>query len=383
MRLKKLIVAGIGLALAASMTACGTDTPPAQTGSSGTDGPVVIDYSKDVGIVLSDASQPRWKMAEAQFLAAMPGAQVKFSNNEIAVEKTNVDSFIAAGVKVIIINSIDGPAAASEVEAAHTAGIPVIAYDRLIMNTANLPYYVTFDSVAVGRAQGKHLADAATTPGSNLYIFAGDVGDNNAFLFFEGAWSQLQPKIADGTFNVVNSPAAVKYKDQATLTREQMNEIMSPLTTLWDPTRAKTLAEAALAGASDAQKGTVYVLAPNDQTSCSMTDAFRADKAVTQIYSTGQDLAKSSVQYILDGKQTMTVFKPDKFLVAQSKSLADSIIKGEKVDASLVVTTYNNGSIDVPSTKAEITVVTKDNIEQVVNESGLYTITNGVVEDKK
>jgi len=345
-----------------------------------------VNYATDVGIVLSDASQPRWVMAQAQFEAAMPGVQIKFSNNDTSVEATNVDSFIAAGVKVLIINSIDGAAAAAETDKAHAAGIKVIAYDRLIMNTANVDYYVTFDSVDVGKAQGQYLADQATASGQkglNLYLFAGDVGDNNAFLFFQGAWSVLQPLIADGTFNVVNSKEATSFANTATLTHDQESQIMQPITTLWDPTKAKTLAEAALASATAAQKGTVYLLAPNDSTSQAMTDAFRLDKDVTTIYSTGQDLAKASVQYILDGKQSMTVFKSDKYLVDECVSLVGTIIAGQPADPSVITTTYNNNAADIPASAATITVVTKDNITQVVNDSGLYTIdANGQVQDK-
>jgi len=394
MRFKKLVAIGFGLVLAASMTACSSSTPttPATTDtgagetSAAPAAPATVNYSTDVGIVLSDASQPRWVMAQAQFQTAMPGVQIKFSNNDTSVEKTNVESFIAAGVKVIIINSIDGAAAAAETDEAHAAGIPVIAYDRLIMNTANVSYYVTFDSVDVGKAQGQYLADQATASGQkglNLYLFAGDVGDNNAFLFFQGAWSVLQPLISDGTFNVVNSPEAISFKDTATLTHDQESQIMQPITTLWDPTKAKTLAEAALAAAPASAKGTVYLLAPNDSTSEAMTDAFRADKAVTTIFSTGQDLAKASVQYILDGKQSMTVFKSDKYLVDECVSLVASIIAGTPADPSVITTTYNNGTADIPASAAQITVVTKDNIVQVVNDSGLYTIdANNQVQDK-
>jgi putative multiple sugar transport system substrate-binding protein len=399
MSIKKFAAAGMGVMLALSMAACSNSTsnpgttPNASDSGSAPASAANADYSKDVGVVLSDASQPRWVMAQSAFQAAMPGVQIKFSNNDTSVEKTNVDSFIAAGVKVLVINSIDGVAAAAEVEDAHSAGIPVIAYDRLIMGTSNLAYYATFDSLAVGKAQGQYLVDqAGSTKGNNLYLFAGDVGDNNAFLFFQGAWSVLQPKIADGTFTVVNSPEAIKYENTATLTHDQEAEIMQPITTLWDPTKAKQLAESALAAASTAQKGTVYMLAPNDQTSCAMTDAFRADAAVKTIYSTGQDLALYSVQYILDGKQSMTVFKSDKTLVAQTKSLVDSILANTTPDPSIVTTTYDNHVIkngaptgpgeDVPSTAAPIVTVTKDNITQVVNDSGLYTITDGVAKDK-
>jgi len=389
MQFKKLAFAGLGFAMAAAMAACSSPTPapttttttaPADTTTT-TSAPAAVDYTKDVGIVLSDASQPRWTMAQAQFQAAMPGAQIKFSNNDTSVEKTNVESFIAAGVKVIIINSIDGAAAAAETDEAAAQGIKVIAYDRLIMNTANVSDYVTFDSVQVGQAQGKYLADQAKANGGKglpLYLFAGDVGDNNAFLFFQGAWSQLQPLIADGTFKVMNSDQATQLASTATLTHDQESTIMQPITTLWDPTKAKTLAEAAAPSAS----GTIFVLAPNDQTSQAITDTFRANSAVTTMYSTGQDLALASVQYILDGKQSMTVFKDDKFLVQQCVSLVGSLVAGTPADPSIITTTYNNGTTDVPSSAAQITVVTKDNVEQVATDSGLYTITNGQVSAK-
>ncbi|MCL1840822.1 MAG: substrate-binding domain-containing protein [Propionibacteriaceae bacterium] len=380
---KQLAVAGVGVALALGMTACSNSNSGTPTNTTSTPG--AVNWAKDVGVVLSDPSQPRWTMAEAQFKAAMPGVQIMFSNNDTSVEKTNVESFIAAGVKVIIYNSIDGAAAAAATDEAAKAGIKVIAYDRLIMNTKNVSDYVTFDSVQVGEAQGKYLADQAKANGGkglNLYLFAGDVGDNNAFLFFEGAWKELQPLIADGTFNVVNAPQATQLKDTATLTRDQESSIMQPITTLWKPDTAKTLAEGALAGATTAQKGTVYVLAPNDQTSQAITDTFRADKAVTTIYSTGQDLALQSVQYIMDGKQSMTVFKDDKYLVQECVSLVGSLVNGTAPDPTIITTSYNNGAADIPASAAQITVVTKDNVQQVATDSGMYTITNGVVSQK-
>jgi len=384
MQFKKLALAGLGFAMAAAMAACSSSTPtatdtsttPADTSTSAA--PAAVDWSKDVGIVLSDATQPRWTMAQKQFQTAMPGVQIKFSNNDTSVEKTNVESFIAAGVKVIIINSIDGAAAAAETDEAAAQGIKVIAYDRLIMNTTNVSAYVTFDSVSVGDAQGKYLADQAKANGGKdlpLYLFAGDVGDNNAFLFFQGAWAELQPLIADGTFKVMNSPEAIAAASNATLTHDQENTIMQPITTLWDPTKAKTLAEAAAPSAS----GTIFVLAPNDQTSQQITDAFRTNSAVTTMYSTGQDLALASVQYILDGKQSMTVFKDDKFLVQECVTLVGNLINGQPLDPSVITTTYDNTAAKVPSSAAQITVVTKDNVQQVATDSGLYTITNGTV----
>ena len=91
----------------------------------------------------------------------------------------------------------------------------MVSYDRLIRDTDAVDYYVTFDSIAVGEAQAQYLVDKATGTGNPLYLYAGAASDNNAFLFFEGAWNVLQPKIADGTFVIKNSSEAVGLQDKA------------------------------------------------------------------------------------------------------------------------------------------------------------------------
>src|SRR5574337_1120469 len=103
-------------------------------------------------------------------------------------------------------------AASIALEKAKAAGVKVISYDRLITNTNAVDYYVTFDSLAVGAQQAQYLVDHATGKGNPLYLYAGALSDSNAFLFFEGAWIILQPKIADGTFVIKNSSQAVSLQ---------------------------------------------------------------------------------------------------------------------------------------------------------------------------
>lgn len=363
-----------------ALAGCGNS---ASTNNSSTNSPSTNSPSTkaNVGIVLPTKAESRWPMAQKQFEQALPGATILYSNGDTATEKTNVESLISKGVKVIIICPQDGTAAAAEVNEANAKGIKVISYDRLIMNTANVDYYATFDSVAVGTAQAQYLVDQAKGTGNHLYLYAGALSDNNAFLFFQGAWSVLQPKIADGTFVIENSSIATSLKDTATLSHDQLAKIIGQITTNWDPATAKTLAQANLAKATADQKGACYVLAPNDDTSRAITDTFRADKAVTQMYSTGQDFTQASAQYILDGKQSMTVWKADKSLVDDCKTIVDAIQNNTK--PSCIVTTYNNSSADVPSTKAPLTIVTKDNAESTISSSGIYTVSNGKVNPVK
>ncbi len=155
---------------------------------------------------------------------------------------------------MLIICPQDGSAAAAAAEVARAAGVKVISYDRLILDTEAVDYYVTFDSLAVGAAQAQYLVDKATGTGNPLYLYAGAATDNNAFLFFQGAWNVLQPKIADGTFVIKNSSEAVALQGKLELTRDEQAKIIGQVTTNWDFNTAKNLAEANLTVAKTADK---------------------------------------------------------------------------------------------------------------------------------
>ena len=326
-----------------------------------------------VGIVLPTKDEPRWVQDEARFKEALTAAgydvQILFSQGDSAKEKANVESLITQGVKVIILCPQDGTAAAAAAEEARAAGVKVISYDRLIRDTDAVDFYVTFDSISVGAAQAQYLVDNATGTGNPLYLYAGAASDNNAFLFFEGAWNVLQPKIADGTFVIKNSSEAVKLQDKAKLTRDEQSAIISQVTTNWDFNTAKTLAEANLTAAPAADKGNVFILAPNDGTARAIADAFAADKDVKSYAVTGQDAEKASVQYIIDGKQSMTVFKDVRTLVDDAITAAVTFLKGGTPTAT---NSYNNGKIDVPANPTVVITVTKDNVQSALIDSGYY-----------
>lgn len=328
-----------------------------------------------VGVVLPTKDEPRWiqdqNRFEAAFKAAGINAQVLFSQGSTATEKTNVESLIASGVKVIVICPQDGAGAAAAAEAAHKAGVKVVSYDRLIMGTDAVDYYVTFDSFAVGAAWGQFLVDkAGKAKKNNLYLYAGAASDNNAFIFFNGAWSVLQPKIADGTFVIKNSSEAVKLQKKATLTRDEEAKIIGQVTTNWNFADAKNKAEANLTAAKKADKGTVFIEAPNDGTARAIADAFAADKAVKKYYITGQDAEIASVQYIIDGKQSMTVLKDVRTLVADAIAAATAYAKGQTPPQT---STYDNGKIKVPAKPSAIVTVTKENVKAAIIDSGYYT----------
>ena len=304
------------------------------------------------------------------FKKAGYNVQILFSQGDSAKEKSNVEALISNGVKAIIICPVDGSAAAAAADEAHAAGIKVISYDRLIRDTASVDYYVTFDSVAVGAAWAQYLVSKATGTGNHLYIYAGAASDNNAFIFFQGAWGVIQPKIADGTFVIENSSEAVALQDKKDLTREEMAKIIGQVTTNWSPSDAKNIAESNLTAATGfARRASCYVLSPNDQTARAIGDAFAADKAVTKYYTTGQDADKASIQYIIDGKQSMTVLKDVRTLVADAINVATPYLQGKVPPQT---NTYNNGKIDVPAKPSAIVSVTKDNVKAAIVDSGYY-----------
>ena len=359
MLLSILIISSFALA------ACGGEATPTETTG---------EETLAVGIVLPTKDEPRWIQDENRFKDALEkenySVEILFSQGDSAKEKQNVETLISKGIKVLIICPHDSTAAAASAEAARAAGVKVISYDRLFTDTEAVDYYVTFDSVSVGKAQGQYLVDHATGTGNPLYLYAGAASDNNAFLFFEGAWSVLQPKIVDGTFVIKNSSEAVALQDKPTLTREEMGRIIGQVTTNWDFNVAKNLAESNLTAATAADKGDVFILAPNDGTARAIADAFAADTDVTSYVITGQDAEIASVQYIIDGKQSMTVLKDVRVLVADAIKAAVIFLEGGTPEAT---TTYNNGVIDVPAKPSEVISVDRTNLIEAIIDSGYYT----------
>ncbi len=351
--MKKLVVLFLGVFAVLTLSACGG--------------------AVDIGIVLPTNDEPRWVQDEERFEALLDetdySVEILFSDGDTAVERSNVESLVAQGIKVLIITAQDGDAAAAAVEHAKAEGVTVIAYDRLITNTDAVDYYVTFDSIAVGEAQAQYLVDNATGTGNPLYLYAGAASDNNAFLFFEGAWNVLQPKIADGTFELINSSEAVNHRSKAALTRDELADIIDQVTTNWDFNEAINKAEAHLTEATADEKGDVFILAPNDGTARSIADTFLDDNDVSSIVITGQDAERASIQYIIDDIQSMTVFKDVRILVEDAMTVAVDVLEANEISTT---GSYDNGSIDVPSIQTDVIVVDRNNVLEVIFDSGYY-----------
>lgn len=329
-----------------------------------------------IGIVLPNKEEEWWLDIEKSFVKLIEengyDADIMFSQGSSSIEKANVDSFLTRGIDVLILCPHDMEAAISAVEMAKDEGVKVISFDRLITGTDALDYYVAFKTVAMGENMGQYLVDRVTLEGGtghNLYIYAGALTDSNSYDYFRGYWKALQPKIADGTFIVRNSDAAMKYKDVADLTDDQLYEIMLPIDTQWNPEKAKTLAEADLTNASAAEKRSSYILAPNDNIARVIADTFIADSAVETFRISGMDGTEASVQYIIDGKQDMTAYGDVDDLCGTALELADALIKGDSPKGN---DTTDNGAKAVESFILTTKTVTRDNIVEEFLDSGKY-----------
>lgn len=369
-----LIIAATVLSACTPALAVSTEQATQLPEESPTSAPSV---SGTVGVVLPTKNEPRWIQDETRFKEAFTKAgydvEILFSDGSSDKEKANVDSLIAKGIKVLIICPQDGTAAAAAADAARVAGVKVISYDRLILNTDAVDYYVTFDSIAVGAAQAQYIVNHATGSGNPLYLYAGAASDNNAFLFFEGSWKVLQPRIADGTFIIKNSSEAVALENKVTLSHDELEKIIGQITTDWDARTTKKLAEANLSVATAADKGDVFILAPNDETARAVADVFTADRDVTSYVVTGQDAEVASIQYIIDGKQSMTILKDVRTLVADAINAAIAYLEG---DTPPQTNTYNNGKVDVPAKPSEVISVDKDNIQTSLIDTGYWPASN-------
>ncbi len=200
---KKLLpFLSVVLVLTFVLSACGTPaTPTAAPAAAEPAAPAAAEPAAPaaesklaVGIVLPTKDEPRWVQDETRFKDALKAAgyevEILFSQGDSSKEASNVEALIAKGIKVLIICPQDGKAAAAAAEKAKAAGVKVIAYDRLITDTDAVDFFATFNSFSVGAAQGQFLVDkAGTGKGLPLYLYAGAASDNNAFVFFNGAWS--------------------------------------------------------------------------------------------------------------------------------------------------------------------------------------------------
>nr|WP_204298247.1 multiple monosaccharide ABC transporter substrate-binding protein [Actinoplanes capillaceus] len=351
------------------MAACGDAEKTADKEAASTDNAGAL-----VGITMPTRSSERWIHDGDNLKSQLEGlgykVDLQYAENDIPTQTQQLDSQITKGAKLLIIASIDGEAITSQLENAAQAGIKVIAYDRLIRKSPNVDYYATFDNFKVGVQQATSLltglkvlnadgSDAGLKGPLNIELFAGSPDDNNATFFFNGAMSVLQPYIDKGTLVVKSG-----QKDFETVA-----------TLRWDPETAQKRMENLLSSTYKGGAKVDGVLSPYDGISIGILSALKSAGYGTaaQAYPivTGQDAELASVKSIIAGEQYSTIYKDTRKLAETTGKMADDILKGKTPETNNN-TDYNNGVKVVPSMLLESVIVTKDNYQKELVDSGYY-----------
>lgn len=337
--MKKLMALGLIAVMAASLfVGCGSK-PAAEAPASSTETKKV-----KIGLSLPTQREERWVRDKEKMeqVANELGAEliVKVADADMEEQITQVESLFTQGIDVLILAPHDASAAATLVEKANKEGVPVISYDRLITNTDKLAAYLSFDNEKVGELQGKFITEQV--PEGNYIVMSGAPTDNNAKLFKEGAMKYIQPLVDAGKIKVVADQPVEN----------------------WVPENALKIVEAALAANNNKVNA---ILAPNDGTAGAAIQALTAQGLAGKVAITGQDSEKSAAKRIMEGTQSMTIFKDTRELGKAAIELAIKLGSGEKIETNGAV---NNGSVDVPSVLLDPQVVIKDNLKSTLVDSG-------------
>ena len=317
-----------------------------------------------VGVAMPTKDLQRWNQdgsnMQAELEAAGYEVDLQYASNDVATQVSQIENMINGGCSVLVIASIDGESLTTVLEGAKSKNIPVIAYDRLIKNTDAISYYATFDNYKVGQTQGQYIVDALDLDNAegpfNMEITGGSPDDNNATFFYNGAIDVLKPYMDAGKivvpsgqidFATVGTPAWATETAQA-----RMENILS----------------------SNYSDGTTLhiALCSNDSTALGVENALAANYTGEYPVVTGQDCDIANVKNMIDGKQSMSVFKDTRTLASQVVKMVGQILKGETVEVN-DTETYDNGTGVIPSYLCEPVFADANNYKEMLIDSGYYT----------
>ena len=299
-----------------------------------------------IGLLMDTLKEERWQKDRDLIVehAKKLGAEVlvQSANGNDLLQNSQAENLLTQGVDVLIVVPHNGVTAASIVNAAHKAGKKVIAYDRLIQNS-DVDLYVSFDNVEVGRIQGEYIVKKA--PKGNYILIGGAPTDPNAKLLREGQLAALASSVKSGDIKIVSDQWAKE----------------------WQASEALKHTENAL---SANKNQIVAVIASNDGTAGGAISALKQQNLAGKVFVSGQDADLSAVKRVVDGTQTVTVYKPIKQLAEASVEAAIALVKG--TTPAGVNKTVNNGKKEVASILLKPIPVDSTNIKDTVVKDGFH-----------
>ena len=342
--MKKAMVAILAGVLAASMT--------------------VPAYAAKIGVSMPTKDLQRWNQdgdnMKSQLEEKGYEVDLQYANNDVPTQLSQVEDMITGGCDVVVIAAIAGDALGEALTMAAENEIPVIAYDRLLMESDAVSYYATFDNYKVGTVQGEYIRDALDLDNAegpfNLEITAGDPGDNNAGFFYQGAIDVLKPYIESGKLVIPSG--------------EQEFDVVA--TKDWSTATAQSRAEGILNSYyADGTQLDAW-LCSNDSTALGVENALESTYTGEYPIVTGQDCDIANTKNMIAGKQSMSVFKDTRTLAAQVVKMIESIINNEEVEVN-DEKTYDNGVKVVPSYLCDPVFADAGNYKELLIDSGYYT----------
>lgn len=341
--------AAVAAIAALALTGCGRSEPTTGGGTGAASG---FEQNSSIGVALPQKTSENWVLAEKLFNDGLNGAgfkaDVQFANGGVSEQQNQISAMVTKGAKVIIVGAIDGSQLGTQLKQAKDAGATIIAYDRLLLNTENVDYYVAYDNFKVGELQGQALLEGlkAKKPSGpyNIELFAGSPDDANAKVFFDGAMSVLKPKIDDGTLKVLSGQTSF---EQA-------------VTQGWKAENAQRRADTLLTG-SYGTESLDGVLSPNDTLARAVLTSVKAAGKPLPVV-TGQDSEVESVKSIMAGEQYSTINKDTRKLVEHAITMVKDLQAGKELEIN-DKDSYNNGVKTVPAYLLEPVIVTAANVK--------------------
>ena len=319
-----------------------------------------------VGVSMPTKDLQRWNQDGANMQAELEAAgyevDLQYAGNDESQQLAQIENMISGEVDVLVIAAIEASSLGEALDIAKAANIPVIAYDRLLMNSDAVSYYATFDNYKVGVTQGQYIVDTLDLDNAegpfNLEITAGDPGDNNAPFFYNGAMDTLKPYIESGKLVVQSGQTAFE-------------EVGTPK---WATETAQSRAENILSThyAKGSGNNVDVWLCSNDSTALGVTNALAANYDGEYPIITGQDCDIANTKNMIDGKQSMSVFKDTRTLASQVVKMVGQILNGEEVEVN-DTETYDNGTGVIPSFLCEPVFADANNYKELLIDSGYYT----------
>ena len=373
--MKKFLAMMLALAMVLALAACGGSAAPAATQAPAAEAPAAeapaaeapaAAEGKTVGVAMPTQSSERWINDGANMKKQLENlgykVELQYAEDDVQMQVSQIENMIASGVDCLVIASIDSVALTGVEAQAKEAGIPIIAYDRLLMDTDAVSYYASFDNEGVGRAIGEYIEKAKdlanTTETYTIEFFMGSPDDNNAVLLHRGLMSVLQPYLDNGT--LVCKTGRTSFEDTCILR--------------WSQETAQKNCEDYLAGFyADEDLDICCTAFDGFAYGCrSALEAAGYTVGTNWPLITGQDAELMATKNIISGHQTMSIYKDTRLLAEKCVTMVNAVLTGSEPEIN-DTETYNNNVIVVPSYLCTPVAVDQSNYEEIIVGGGYYT----------